>query len=186
MRLRNAVFVALVGGAVLAGCSDQGLADATEPNVIDTVTLGALRGSPVDIPSGYSVIDAQPVFTDRNDRPIEFVYDVDPVLGPVFVPAQAESLAAPSSGNPGLMPMDVPYDSITTAKSNGFIIDAPLPVDSGDVFMIRSGIRCSIGVPVYGKLEVRSIDTVANTITFRVLVNRSCGYRSLVPGVPKS
>ena len=56
--------------------------------------------------------------------------------------------------------------------------------DDPHVALIRSLIRCSIGVPHYGKLVVTGIDTVANTVTFLVMVNQNCGYRGLETGLP--
>ena len=79
----------------------------------------------------------------------------------------------------------IPFDSIESAKSNGYITDAPVPVDSGDVFYLRSIVACSIGVPLYGKMVITQIDTVAKSITFIVMVNQNCGYRELQPGIPQ-
>ena len=49
--------VALVALAIAtAACSDSNsLGPATDPNIIDTVTIYALQGTPITSPSGFSV-----------------------------------------------------------------------------------------------------------------------------------
>jgi hypothetical protein len=39
-------------------------------------------------------------------------------------------------------------------------------------------------VPNYGKLHVLSVDDADRTVTFEVLANRNCGFRSLRAGIP--
>jgi hypothetical protein len=62
-------------------------------------------------------------------------------------------------------------------------------VDSGSVLILRSRIVCSgLGVPLYGKLEVLSFDDTPGNrrITFQALANQNCGYKSLLPGLPRN
>ena len=69
-------FLVLLALAVLAGCSDSNsLADPTSTNVVDTVTLGALEGTPIQTPSAYSVLNGA-VRTDQTTD-FEFAYNVD-------------------------------------------------------------------------------------------------------------
>jgi hypothetical protein len=53
---------------------------------------------------------------------------------------------------------------------------------------MRTGINscASLGVPLYGKLELLDIDTLAQTLTFRIVTNQNCGYRGLRLGIPGS
>jgi hypothetical protein len=47
---------------------------------------------------------------------------------------------------------------------------------------------CSgLGVPLYGKMQVLSIDDTPGNqrITFQALSNKNCGYKSLLPGLPR-
>ena len=61
--------------------------------------------------------------------------------------------------------------------------DSAVPVALGDRFIVRSRVVCtSLGVPLYGKLEVLAFQD--STITFRTLVNENCGYKDLLPGLP--
>jgi hypothetical protein len=55
----------------------------------------------------------------------------------------------------------------------------------GERYYVRSRVVCtSLSVPQYGKLEVLGIDPAVRSITFRILNNNNCGYRSLQPGIP--
>lgn len=183
MRFRTIPLAALVLVTLACG-EDRFLADPSAENVVDTFTLGALRHSPLSIESGFEISLTKPVFTTDPSLRIDFLYDLDSVAGPAFLPAQVAGLLPPSATNPGFKRMDVPFDSILIASRNGYVVDEVIPIDSGDVFLVRSLIRCSIGVPHYGKLVVTGIDTVLNTVTFHVMVNQNCGYRGLEPGLP--
>ncbi|HEX7919049.1 MAG TPA: hypothetical protein VF454_06555 [Gemmatimonadales bacterium] len=187
MRIRTLLAAALFAGLVGACSSDDFLAKPTEENDTVRLTLGALLSTPLDSVSGYrtSPAGSHPV-TLESDPDAEFIYDIDPVLGPAFYPAEAKGLLTHSSTNPGLQRMAVPFDSLLQARSNGYTLDAPLAIDSGDVFLVRSKVRCSIGVPIYSKIQVLGIDSVAHTVTFLIMVNMNCGYRDLDFGLPKN
>jgi hypothetical protein len=184
MRVRTYFLGLLASAALLASCAEEDLPSATVENAVETFTLGALWGTPVGTASAYRMFESDPIRTDKSSG-YDFLYDVDSVLGPAFYPAEVTGVIPPSSANPGLMISTTPFDSIKTAKSNGYITDAPIAVDSGTVLYLRSLVTCGIGVPLYGKLEVMSIDSVARTLTFRVMVNQNCGYRDLQPGLPQ-
>jgi hypothetical protein len=183
MRFRTIPLLTLVLASLACG-DDRFLADPSIENVVDTVTLGALRHTPLSLPSGFSVSQASAVFTTGTQLSVDFLYDLDSTGAPVFVPAQVAELLPVSATNPGFKVTTTPFDSILIASRNGYVIDQLIPIDTGDVFLVRSLIRCSLGVPHYGKLRVTAIDTTANTVTFLVLVNQNCGYRGLEPGLP--
>lgn len=187
MRIRTLLAAAVLAGLVAACGSEDFLAKPTDQNDTVRVTLGALLSTPVGTSSGYATRPngSGPVRLDVSTD-LEFIYDIDSVLGPAFYPAEAKGLLVHSSTNPGLQRMAVPFDSLLQARSNGYTLDAPLAVDSGDVFLVRSRVRCNIGVPIYSKLEVLGVDSVAHTVTFLIMVNMNCGYRDLDYGLPKN
>jgi len=45
-------------------------------------------------------------------------------------------------------------------------------------------VKSTISVPFYGKLEILSFRD--STVTFKVLTDLNCGFRELVPGLPKN
>lgn len=184
MRFRT-FLLAPAAAALMVACSDPyGLARATNENTLDNITLGALLADTVvSIPSAYSLNGSFPIFTYKSST-YDFAYDIDPVLGPVLLPAQLTGVYYPSATNPGLQRATVEFDSVKIAPSNGYKVDQKFTVSVGDVFIARSLILCSNGVPVYGKLHILAIDSVAHTVNFDIMVDDNCGYRGLQPGVP--
>lgn len=177
--------VALVLFAACGGNTD--LAPASVPNVVDTTTIGALNGSPVSLASAYSIADGSPVRTDLTAA-FDFAYDVDTTGRHVFLTLEVMRLSNTNGSGPGLQPSSQAFDQITEAPTSNWITADTVVLNVGDVFTARSRIACSgLGVPLYGKLEILSFDDTPGDrrITFKVLSDENCGYRSLVPGLPK-
>lgn len=174
--------------ALLVACGgNTDLAPASVPNVVDTATLGALNGSPVNLPSAYSVADGNPVRTDLTSA-FDFAYDVDTTGRHVFLTLEVLRLSNTNGSGPGLQFSTQAFEQITQAPTENWITGDTIVVNVGDVLTARSRIACSgLGVPLYGKLEILSFDDTPGDrkITFKVLSNENCGYRSLVPGLPK-
>ena len=192
MRLHSAAVVFAFGlSAVLAGCSNaNSLPDATIPNVVtDSVRLGALTGTPVALPSGFSVADGVPVRTDQSSS-FDFAFDIKSTAAGkrgVFIPLAALGLTTISGLEPGVQRTTQAFDAITVAPSNGYTATDTVGVDIGAVYYVRSRVVCgTLGVPEYGKLEVTAVDTAARTVFFRVLVDQNCGYRGLKTGLPQN
>jgi len=173
--------------ALAAACSDpNALGDATIDNVVDTVTIGALEGTPIATPSGYN-INLGAIRTDQSVD-FEFAYNIrklaDGSYQRVLVPRAVLGLSS-SSADPGLQRRDQTFDEITRAPSNGYTTDSVVPVQVGERYLVRSRVVCtSLGVPLYGKLEVLSFQD--STITFQVLADRNCGFKDLDPGLPNN
>jgi hypothetical protein len=169
--------------ALAAGCSDaNSLADPTSENFVDTVTIGALVGTPISTPSAYS-IGSGAVRVDQTPD-FEFAYNVQgPDSQTVFLPRAALGLVSGSAAEPGLQARPETFDEITEARSNGYVTDSAVAVSLGQRFMLRSRVICtSLGVPQYAKLEILALDT--KSVTFQVLADRNCGYKGLEPGLP--
>ena len=167
------------------GCSDaNNLADPQFENFVDTLTLGALEGTPITTPSGFG-IEGGAVRTDQTVD-FEFAYNVrrleDGSFQRVFLPRAAVGITG-TTANPGLQRREETFDNITRAPSNGYVSDSAVAVAVGDRFVVRSRVICaSLGVPKYGKLEIISFQD--SLVTFQVLVDNNCGYKDLLPGLP--
>ena len=167
------------------GCSDaNNLADPQFENFVDTLTLGALEGTPITTPSGFG-IEGGAVRTDQTVD-FEFAYNVrrldDGSYQRVFLPRAAIGITG-TTANPGLQRREETFDNITRAPSNGYVSDSAVAIVVGDRFVVRSRVVCeSLGVPKYGKLEILSFQD--STVTFQVLVDNNCGYKDLLPGLP--
>jgi hypothetical protein len=188
MRLNRSFNLALLGvlAAVTGACSDPNeLPPATQRNFIDTLTVFALHDTPVQTPSGFSVPDG-PVRTDRTTG-FDFAYDVDTTGGDTvryFLPQAVLDIRVSNSVNPGLQRRTETFDGIRNAPSNGYITRDSIPVDSGQVFIVRSRIVCAIGVSLYAKIEILKFVDSTRTVDLKVLANTNCGYKRLTPGIP--
>jgi hypothetical protein len=188
MRLiRRAVSIILVALAPLAAaCSDPNeLLPADEANFVDTLTLFALHGTPVQSPSGYAV-DNGPVRTDRTTA-FDFAYDLV-IAGTdtarYFLPQAVLDLRVNNSINPGLQRRAEGFDQVRDAPSNGYVTEDSVEVAVDHVYIVRSRLVCGIGVSLYAKLRILSFDDAARTVDLQVLANTNCGYKRLTPGIP--
>ncbi len=162
-------------------CSDLILGDAGNVNVVDTVTLGAIHGAPLTVPSAYDMIFGLAIRTDQSSS-FDFVYDILPVKGPSLLPLAALGLGT-GSVRPAVQKVTTAFDDIINAPTGGWNQLDTLPIAVGDVIAGRSRVSCYLGVPQYAKFQVLDFDNVLKTVRLKVLANINCGYRNLQPGV---
>ena len=174
-------FSVLLALALAAGCSNaNSLPDPTNSNIVDTLTLGALEGTPIQTPSAFSILNGA-VRTDQTTE-FEFAYNVEASGRRVFFPRKVLGLTSSTGVQPGLQASTATFDEITVAPSNGYITDSAVTVELGQRWLVRSRVFCPIGVPQYGKIEILSFED--STVTFKSLANNNCGYKGLEPGLP--
>lgn len=174
------------GVAALAGACNTplGLPAASDENVVDTISLWALNGTALSLPSAFQLATKSVVRTDRSSS-FDFAFDVDTGGRPVFLPTGALGLGVGS----GLRRETVGFDSITTAPGGTYTSDSAFVFDSGTVAVVRSRpVTCGFGATVfyYAKLKVLAYDAVDRRVDIQILVDANCGYRGLTPGVPTS
>lgn len=178
----------IAGGAMTATACESPLdvPAATDTNSVDTVTLYALRGTDLLLPSAYDVVGRATAHTDRLE-PFDFAVDLGDDGAPLLYPAGALGLPK----DPGILMVTTTFDSVTSAPLTGFVTDSVRHLAIGTVFVVRSrpnGLNCALAgsLPRYGKFRVLSVDGVKRSITFEALVDANCGYRGLEPGLPTS
>ncbi len=174
----------MVAAALAAGaCStDLQLPPAALANELDTVSLYALTGTPVGLPSAYLLEFRRAVRTDQSAT-LDFAFDITAAGDPVLLPTGPLGLGEGS----GLQVSPEPFDSITIAPGGGYVYDAATPSDSGADLLVQSRVTiCNFGARVsyYAKLRVLAVDPGERRIDFEILVNANCGYRGLEPGLP--
>lgn len=160
--------------------------EATFENMIDTTRLYALRDTPIRLPSAYSLLDRSPVRTDTTSA-FDFALDLDSVGGVVVYPAGALGLPR----DPGVQVADRSFDQIKSAPLDNYLVDRPITVTPGKVFLVRSRASFNFCLffgqfPRYGKFRVLEVNPNDRSITLEHLVNINCGFRSLEPGLPSS
>jgi hypothetical protein len=182
--------LALLACAAIAACGNPLGITAYITNVVDTVHLYALSGTPVSLPSGYSIINqAQHVVRTDQGQPFDFAFDIDTTGRSKILPTGAMKLGKQS----GLQVSGQQFDSIKIAPTTGYNLDSAQAVNVNTVLILHSAtFTCPFGLPgvLYAKLRVLDIDTTSapngRRITFEILNDQNCGYRGLQPGVPRN
>lgn len=164
-------------------CSDSILPAPIYTNVVDTVSLYALDGTPVATQSAYNVVSRAAVRTDLTAT-FDFAFNFDTLGRAVFIPAPALHIG----GSAGLQPApSSTFAGLTNAPGGAYITDSAVVVVAGSVLVARSRlVNCNpLGnLYHYAKVGVIEVDPGARRVTFEVLANINCGYRSLEPGRP--
>ncbi len=181
---------ALLAFALAAACSDpNAIPNASLKNEVDTLTLWSLEKGPLNKPTAYSLSARNGVRTWEAGTNFEFLFSMDNALNARLIPLGALGLTSTGSVKPGLIRnTSLSFDSMVKAPQNGYLTVDTIPIAVGDKFFMRTAVNtCALlGVPLYGKLEILAIDNAASTVTFRVVGNQNCGYRSLRLGIPGS
>ena len=119
--------ILVLGLALTAACGDPfALPRASFSNVVDTVSLYALSGTPVATPSGYHMQFREAVRIDQGGT-FDFAIDLDTAYRPVLLPTGALRLGRSS----GVQATPLPFDSIRIAPAGGFQLDSAVTVDVG-------------------------------------------------------
>ena len=183
------MFGPVVLGAVLfsSGCDNTlTLPPASVPNFVDTVTLNALQGTPINAPSGFNLVLGLAARTDRQNERFDFAFDIDEQSRALILTTGALGLTAQSA----IQVSDRAFEDIMVAPLEDYELEVAITVEVGSVFIVRSrpsatGCVFYVGqLPRYGKFEVLSLDLQTRQITLENLVNVNCGYRSLEMGIP--
>jgi hypothetical protein len=180
--LRPAALLAPALLAAMAACSDPfQLPPANLSTATISVTLWALTGTDISDPSAYDVMQNLVARTDRTSV-FDFAFDIqlDSLhdTTAVFLPRGALGLYVDG----GLQVTQQPYDSITIAPTTGYQDTSAVVVTPGTVILAASRSQtCNSGIikPIYAKIHVTALDLVARTVTFDILTDPNCGYRSL-------
>jgi hypothetical protein len=177
--------ILLVLALAAAACDEQfPLPPALFTNVIDSVTLYALDGTPVTSPSGFIVEQRAMVRVDRAST-LDFAVNIDQNGQALLYPSGALGFNSLS----GIKAVSQSFDSLRVAPGDPYERFEAVPVNVGSVLVIQTApVVCAFSafLPLYAKVEVTAIDVAQRTFTLRVLANVNCGYRSLETGIPES
>ena len=189
MSFARLMFGPVVLGVVLfsAGCDNTlALPPAGAPNIIDTVTLHALQGTPINSPSGFDVILGLEARTDGQSQGFDIAFDIDGEGRGLIFTTGALGLDAISA----IQASNRAFGDILIAPLEDYTLDSAIVVGVDSVFIVRSrsttlGCVFYLGqLPRYGKFHVLDLNLDTRQITLENLVNINCGYRSLEFGIP--
>lgn len=175
------VLAIAVFAAIGAACgSDFTLPPAQVANQVDTITLYAVDGSPLSLPGGFNLLTGEIL---RTDRTVDFDFVVNVIDDSALLfPTGALNFSEESAW----LRVETPFDDVLVAPDIAYVTDEAATLQVGDVFVLRSRVIQCFGafLPVYGKFEVIDAPIAERFVTFKLLLNRNCGYRGLAPGVP--
>jgi hypothetical protein len=183
--LTGATFASFALGLLtIAACGVTGLQPGIYANTVDTVTLYALDGTALDLPSAYRVsFPAAIVRTDQSSD-FDFAFNITAAGQAVLLPTGALHLGNGS----GIQVENASFDAVTTVPGGPYVDSLPVSIDSGTVAVVHSrATSCPVTASlayVYAKLQVLTIDTIARSLKMQILPNQNCGYHSLTPGAP--
>lgn len=163
-------------------CSDSQLPEAIYESRVDTVSLYALDGTPVNTRSGYNLVSRAAVRTDITGS-FDFAFNIDTAGRALLLPAAALNMGTEAGfqGTTGTTFTELRLAPAGEYSGGGF------PIIPGDVVAARSRfVSCpALGnLPYYAKIGVIAVDPNQRRVTFEILTNINCGYRSLEPGRP--
>ena len=153
----------------------------------DTLTVYALSGTDISYPTALNVgqlvvVRASGVFD------FEIAFDINAAGNAVLYPVAL--LAAEEVGvrRVGLLKMDTTFESVTSAPRSGYVHDQAMVVEPGEVVVIEAQVPCPYPYPqlIFSKLVVDSVNVGERAVFIRAVTDPSCGFRSFLPGLPKS
>ena len=138
--------------------------------------------------SAYAIIGRTAVLTQQTAG-WDFVFNYDSLHRPAFYPTGAlpKYAIVDSVLTPGFQTTSATFDNTTSAPADGYVTDRAALISLQTVLIARSKAEtCPDGTvyPLYAKLQPIAFDSVARSVTFRVLADQNCGYRGLAPGLP--
>ncbi|MGI9078968.1 MAG: hypothetical protein ACR2G6_16820 [Gemmatimonadaceae bacterium] len=176
--------VSVVSLAGVAACGDPTRITARFPTIADTITVFALTGTPLSVPTALNTFRHEAVRTEATSL-YDVVFDIDSSGRIILYPPAAVG----GFGSAALRAVSEAFDALERAPDSGFDSDNPLTIGAGEVVVIRAQppeCQNSLKPEIYTKLVVDNVDQGNRTITFRVRVNPNCGFRDLTEGVPEN
>src|SRR5258708_39865420 len=184
--MRYLLLLSLACGLSAACGNPSGLA-AYITNRDTPASLYALSGTPVSLPSGYSIAARLAVRTDAASS-FDFAFNIDTAGRALLLPTGALKLGQGS----GLQISTQQFDSIKYAPTGGYNLDSAQVLTDSTVLIGHSTlVTCSFGVQTYyyAKLHVLAIDTTSGPngrrLQFVILADLNCGFRGLPAVLPR-
>ena len=192
MKVRLFALLIAVGTVVAAdGCGDPTAIRAQSENVETPVTVYAFNGTPAPVPTALRVLTATPVRMDGSFQ-FDLAFDLNAAGEVVVYTVRAVASELAPGHRVGLQATTVPFADVDRAPTSGYAYDSSMVVPVGRTVLIdavdASGY-CSVysllGTSIRAKMVVDSVNSSMRAIYLHLLASRTCGFRSLTPGLPK-
>lgn len=163
---------------------------ATRTNFLNTYSLYALTGAPVNTPSAISFLGGSAIANSAFT--FDVALDIDSLGTTRVYPVRllAGSLASAVAAAPikrvGMQPVSGGFDALREAPSSGYDTLSAQVVTTGSVLALelQETANCLYdlgGTNLYAKLVIDSIRTRDRRIFARSIVDPNCGFRELMP-----
>lgn len=182
----SALLVAIGAVAAIAGCDDSTAFRASFNNQEITPTVYAMNGTAVSLPSAISVRAGAVVRVDPSWS-FDIAFDLDTAGAVLVHSARAVATELSPVNRVGFQTSTDSFAQITRAPTSGYTYDTTFTLPIGRTLLIDvNDFRgCSgqsfLGINIRAKLVIDSVDLTKRAIYPKLLINRNCGFRSLVP-----
>ena len=178
---------ASVAVALTVACGEPRRLPAMDEVFGDTLTVYALSGTDISYPTALNVgqllvVRASGVFD------FQVAFDINAAGEAVIYPVALLAAEEANVRRVGLLPIDTTFEQVTSAPRTGYVYDQPVTLGPGGVVVIEAQIPCPYPYPqlIFSKLVVDSVKVADRAIYIRAVTDPSCGFRSFLPGLPKS
>lgn len=162
---------------------------ATTPNVVTGTELAALSTGTA-APTALDFINlraVRPIIDGTGGVNFQLALDLDAQNRVRLLPVLAMLNPPTASASVGLLRTTGTFEQLSRAPTGGFIADSSVTAAVGETFVVRVNVGvCAFGDPFYGKLVVDEVNPATRRLFVRYLINRNCGYRDLVEGLPRN
>ena len=189
LRRHPASLALAISALVLTACGDPYDFGATQETYATTFSAYALNGTPVSYPTALITSQLLPVRADAG-LAYDIAFDVDDD-GNAVIYTIRELVGDLSSRRVGLQQVtNVTYEALVKAPGSGYRYDSLLTVPEGGIVVVQaqrpSDCAYTASSIIYTKFVIDSIDQTERLLFMRGVTDRSCGYRSFLPGIPES
>jgi len=191
---RALLFPALIAAAVTlvrCGGADKILAPANFENVDRQFEVWAISGSSSALPAGYKFASeslVRPQLLGNGSLNFDVAFDITPAGKVLVLPVRLIVPAPPAGAQSiGFARQNGVYEQLERATEKGYVTDSSTTLAVGETLTIRlTNAGCPYGEPLYAKLAIDEVNVAERRLVMRTLVNRNCGYLSLLAGFPKN
>lgn len=168
--------------------------DPTREVTEDTLTVFALRGSPLTAPTAFDLFSLRTLRVgEANAQCINFCpYDIavdTSADATVLYPSQL--LERNDFPDTGLLEVTSTFESVVEAPTSGYQDTAAVAIAVGETVVIRARNVCSGNFAgrdfFFAKVQLLELGSSAGhrTARFRIRTNPNCGFRSFADGLPE-
>ena len=189
--------------AALAACGSDPFAVTARLDVLeDTLTVHAINDESAapELPVALDISTQRfgtlgELIREPRAEPISNAYDFDvafDVRGDTAILLTPRRVASPFgfTRRVGVLAPTATFEALTRAPGSGYLFDtvAVKLREGGTAVVVSAHPDCASEVhqELYAKVGILDVDPVAKTVTFRVRLDPNCGFRSFLPGVPRS